>query len=102
MCVALVGGMDRLRRDYENAARRCGVKLKVFTGKESCLIDKLGRVDRTILFTSMISHNARTEVMQKSRSMGIPVTFLHSNGVSSLRQCLAELIAKREEEACAL
>ena len=103
MCVALVGGMDRLKRDYENAARRCGVKLKVFTGKESCLVDKMGRVDMAILFTSMISHNARTEVMQKSRSMGIPVTFLHSNGVSSLRQCLSELIAKRsEEEACAL
>lgn len=102
MCIALVGGMDRLKRDYENTARRCGVKLKVFTGKESCLVDKMGQVDMAILFTSMISHNARTEVMQKSRSMGIPVTFLHSNGVSGLRQCLAALVAKRGEEACAL
>lgn len=102
MCVALVGGMDRLKRDYENAARRCGVKLKVFTGKESCLVDKMGRVDMAILFTSMISHNARTEVMQKSKSMGIPVTFLHSNGVSGLRQCLTQMIAQHEDAACAL
>ena len=102
MCVALVGGMDRLKKDYENAAKRCGVTLKVFTGKESCLVDKMGRVDMAILFTSMISHNARTEVMQKSRSMGIPVTFLHSNGVSSLRQCLTDIIAQREESTCAL
>lgn len=102
MCVALVGGMDRLKRDYENAAKRCGVKLKVFTGKESCLVDKMGNPDMAILFTSMISHNARTEVMQKSRSLGIPVTFLHSNGVSSLRTCLTELMTKKEEEACAL
>ena len=102
MCVALVGGMDRLKRDYENAAKRCGVKLKIFTGKESCLVDKMGSPDMAILFTSMISHNARTEVMQRSRTLGIPVTFLHSNGVSSLRACLMELMAKKEEEACAL
>lgn len=102
MCVALVGGMDRLKRDYENAAKRCGVTLKIFTGKESCLVNKMGRPDRAILFTSMISHNARAEVMQKSKSLGIPVTFLHSNGVSSLRQCLKDLMAEREEAACAL
>jgi len=94
--------MDRLRRDYENAAKRCGVKLKVFTGKESCLVDKMGCPDMAILFTSMISHNARTEVMQRSKSLGIPVTFLHSNGVSSLRQCLQGLVAGKEETACAL
>ena len=102
MCVALVGGMDRLKREYETAAKRCGVKLKVFTGKESCLVDKMGCPDMAILFTSMISHNARTEVMQRSKTLGIPVTFLHSNGVSSLRQCLNDLMEKRKETTCAL
>ena len=104
MCVALVGGMDRLKRDYENAAKRCGVKLKVFTGKESCLVDKMGCPDMAILFTSMISHNAKTEVMQHSRSRGIPVHFLHTNGVSGLRRCLACLMATEQEEetVCAL
>lgn len=94
MCVALVGGLDRLKHDYEKAAKRCGVKLKIFTGKESCLADKMGRVDMAILFTSMVSHNARTEVMQRSKSLGIPVTFLHSNGVSGLRQYLSDLVTR--------
>jgi len=102
MCVAIVGGLDRLKRDYENAAKRCGVKLKVFTGKESCLADKIGRVDMAILFTSMVSHNARTEVMQRSKSLGIPVAFLHSNGVSGLRQYLSDLVVKGEESQCVL
>lgn len=101
MCVALVGGMDRLKRNYESAAKRCGVTLRIFTGKESCLVEKMGNPDMAILFTSMISHNARTEVMQRSRTLGIPVTFLHSNGVSGLRACLRELVAKQEERACA-
>lgn len=95
MCVALVGGMDRLKKEYENAAKKCGVTLKVFTGKESCLVDKMGNPDMAILFTSMISHNARTEVMQRSRSLGIPVRFLHTNGVSGLRNCLKGILAER-------
>jgi len=31
MCVALIGGMDRLERDYETEARKHGVELRVFT-----------------------------------------------------------------------
>ena len=96
MCVALVGGMDRLKKEYENAAKKCGVTLKVFTGKESCLVDKMGNPDMAILFTSMISHNARTEVMQRSRSLGIPVHFLHTNGVSGLRNYLKGLLAEQQ------
>lgn len=98
MCVALVGGMDRLKRDYESAAKKCGVTLKTFTGKESCLVDKMGTPDMAIVLTSMISHNARTEVMQRSKSLGIPVRFLHTCGVSSLRQCLSSIMAERNTD----
>ena len=103
MCVALVGGMDRLKRDYESAAKKCGVTLKIFTGKESCLVDKMGSPDMAILFTAMISHNAKAEVMQHSRSKGIPVHFLHTHGVSSLRRCLSCLMEQpKEMDTCAL
>lgn len=99
MCVALVGGMDRLKKDYESAAKKCGVTLKIFTGKEACLVDKMGNPDMAILFTRMISHNAKTEVMQRSRSLGIPVRFLHTNGVSGLRQFLTGIMAEGQKEA---
>ena len=101
MCVALIGGMDRLKRDYESAARKCGVTLKTFTGKESCLVDKMGTPDMTILLTNMISHNARTEVLQRSKALGVPVRFLHSCGVSSVRQCLSCIMAERKAKAAA-
>jgi hypothetical protein len=93
MCVALVGGLDRLKREYESAARTCGVTLKVFTGKESCLVDKMGSPDMTILLTAMVSHNARYDVVQRSRTLGIPVVFLHTNGISGLKQRLADIVA---------
>jgi hypothetical protein len=101
MCVALVGGMDRLKRDYESVAKKCGVTLKTFTGKESCLVDKMGVPDMAILLTNMISHNARTEVLQRTKALGIPVHFLHSCGVSSLKHCLACIMAERTRDTAA-
>jgi hypothetical protein len=92
MWIALVGGMNRLKRNYEKAAAQCGVSLKVFTGKESGLAEKIGSPDLTILLTSMISHSAKIGVVQRSRSLGIPVHFLHSNGVSGLRQYLTDIL----------
>jgi hypothetical protein len=98
MCVALVGGLDRLKREYESAARSCGVTLKVFTGKESCLAEKIGTPDMAILLTAMISHNARYDVVQRSRGLGIPVVFLHTNGISGLRQRLADIMADKKNQ----
>ena len=96
MSITLVGGMTRLRRDYENAAKQLGVDLTVYTGKESCLAEKIGAPDLTILLTDMLSHNARTRVLQKSRRMGIPVHFLKSNGVSGLRRYIGTLVAEAD------
>ncbi|MDR1242886.1 MAG: DUF2325 domain-containing protein [Deltaproteobacteria bacterium] len=39
----------------------------------------------------MISHKARTKILQRSKALGIPVIFLHSSGVSSLSRCLRGL-----------
>lgn len=91
MCATLIGGMDRLHRDYINSARDRGVALKVFTGKENHIADKVGSADHVILFTNMVSHAARREVMQHARANNIPVHLLHSCGVSTLRQCLDNL-----------
>ena len=94
MSVALIGGMTRLRREYEHAAKQLGVALTVFTGKESCLAEKIGTPDLTILLTDMLSHNALTRVLQKSKRAGTPVRFLKSNGVSGLRRCIGALVAE--------
>ncbi|BBD06746.1 DUF2325 domain-containing protein [Desulfovibrio ferrophilus] len=88
MCAAVIGGMDRLKRDYINAAKREGVKLKVFTGKENRIAPKLGSASLIILFTNQLSHAARRDVINHAKKNNIPVEQAHSCGVSSLRECL--------------
>ncbi len=93
MCAALVGGMDRLKRDYMNEAERNGIKLKCFTGKERKNSGSLGNVDFVVLFTNKVSHKARKDVLSSLKNRDIPVIQSHSCGVSSLRDCLNEATA---------
>lgn len=90
MCAALVGGMDRLKRDYMNEARKNGVKLKCYTGKERKISGSLGKVDFVVLFTNKVSHKARKDVLAALRGSDTPIIMRHSCGVSSLRECLGE------------
>lgn len=90
MCVALVGGMDRLKREYIEAANEMGVNLKVFTGKERSIKNQLGELDMLILFTGKVSHAARHEAVKHARANSIPVEMIHSSGVSSLRRCFEQ------------
>lgn len=89
MCAVLIGGMDRLKRDYMSAAKKHGVKLVCYNGAECSLEAKLGSPDMLIMFTNMISHEARKKVMSVSKSQNIPLQMRHSCGVSSLRSCFA-------------
>ena len=78
MCVTLIGGMDRLKKDYMAAAEQGGHSLKFITRNERNFVDKIGNPDALIVFTNKISHESRN----------IPLQMVHSCGVSSLRECL--------------
>jgi hypothetical protein len=96
MCVALIGGMDRLERQYINEAERVGVDIKVFTKPEANMASKIGRVDAVVIFTNKVSHKAKRDVMNVAKARKIPVFMYHSCGICTLRDCLSCI--KREKE----
>ncbi|MEZ0329672.1 MAG: DUF2325 domain-containing protein [Dissulfuribacterales bacterium] len=91
MCVALIGGMDRLEREYKNEAERFGINLKVFTRSENRLGSKIKGVDALVIFTNKISHTARNEAKKIIKTGNIPVFRYHSCGVCTLRECFQHL-----------
>lgn len=92
MCVALIGGMDRLERHYVVEAERFGIELKVFTKFETKIASKIKNVDALVIFTNKVSHKARGEVMSIARAENIPVLMYHSCGICTLRDCFNCLI----------
>jgi hypothetical protein len=87
MGIALVGGMDRMKKSYEKEARKAGLKLKHFTGKERGIGQRIGNVGYVVLLTDKLSHAARKEVMSHAKSSSIPVYQFHSSGLSTVRDC---------------
>ena len=88
MCVTLIGGMDRLYKDYIAAAKEKGHSLKCISRNERNFTEKIGNHDAMIVFTNKISHEAKRKAVQVARSRNIPLQMVHSCGVSSLRECL--------------
>lgn len=88
MCIALIGGMDRLEKHYLDEAIRAGIELQVFTKAENNIGAKLKKVDAVVIFTNMVSHRAKKEAMNAARFNNIPVFMHHSCGVCTLRECL--------------
>ena len=89
MCVALIGGMDRLERNYINEAERLGVELKVYTKSETGIASKIKHVDAVVIFTNRVSHQVKKEVMNTAKAKNIPVFQYHSCGICTLRNCLS-------------
>ena len=88
MCVALIGGMDRLKRHYINEAKQFGVGLKVFTKHKTGIPSRIKNVDAVVIFTNKVLHRAKKEVMNIAKTKRIPVLMYHSCGICTLRNCL--------------
>jgi hypothetical protein len=88
MCIALIGGMDRLERHYRNEAGKFGMDLKVFNTSEIGIASKMKNADAVVIFTNKVSHRARKEAMNAARLRNVPVYQYHSCGVCTLRDCL--------------
>lgn len=89
MCVALIGGMDRLERNYICEAEKLGIDIRVFTKPEVNITSKIKNVDAVVIFTNKVSHKAKKEVMNVAKLRNIPVFMYHSCGICTLRNCLS-------------
>ncbi len=92
--IALIGGLDRLRRHYVNAAEQSGVNLTVYTKKAVNLDTKIQNQDAVVIFTNKISHGTKIIAMSVAKSKKIPVVMSHSCGICSLKDCIECLINK--------
>lgn len=101
MCVALIGGMDRLERQYLEEAEKFGIDLRVFTSSETRMHSKIRNVDAMVIFTNKVSHQVKKQAVVAAKANNIPVFLHHSCGICTLRECLGciNTIRGRRESA---
>jgi hypothetical protein len=93
VCIAVIGGMDRLERHYRKEAERSGVELRVFNRSEANIEAKLKHVDALVIFTNKVSHQVKIEAIKAVKARSVPVVLQHSCGVCTFRNCLSCLVS---------
>lgn len=98
MCVALIGGMDRLEKHYTEEATKHNIKLKVFTKIGKNTMKKIGEVDAVVIFTNKVSHGLTNTIKRYCYSKNIPFLMVHSCGISTLKNCIENIKNKKNEK----
>jgi hypothetical protein len=92
MSIAVIGGMDRLKRDYQKVGVKYGVDIYHFERGRQGLQKRLGRMDAMVIFTGRISHNAMKQARSVATAGGARVIMSRACGLSSLGRCLDRII----------
>ncbi len=95
MSIAIIGGMDRLKRDYRKVGVKYGVDIYHFERCRPRLEKRLGGMDAIVIFTGRTSHNAMKQARSVATAAGARVIMSRACGLSSLGRCLDRII--REE-----
>ena len=90
MSVVIVGGNDKMIRQYEDLCKNYKCKVKVFTQPSSNLREKIGRPDLMILFTNTVCHKMIVTATQTAGKNNIEIARSHSSSATALKKILSQ------------
>lgn len=88
MSIVIIGGNERMEKQYKEICKEYKCKAKVFTKMVSSLKDQIGSPDLMILFTSTVSHKMVRCAVSESEKNDIAIERSHSSSASALRTIL--------------
>lgn len=92
MSVVIVGGHDKMTKDYIRVCKKYNCKAKVFTQMETGLKDKIGMPDAVILLTDVVSHKLVRTAKKEADKKNITIIRNHNSTVSSLETVLKNIV----------
>ena len=90
MSVVILGGNERMVREYKELCREYQCSAKVIPKMGGTLKGRLGSPDLVVMFTDTISHKMIRNAMNETRGQDTVVTRCRSGSMSSLRAVLRE------------
>ena len=89
MSIVIIGGNERMERNYENLCKKHGCKAKVFCKPCVGMRDRMGNPDLLILFTHTVSHKMVQSALA-GLNQGTKIVRSHTSSMASLREILKE------------
>lgn len=91
MSVVIVGGNERMERDYKNLCKEYDCTAKVIMHMSSALKD-IGRPDLLVLFTGTASHKMVSRALNCVKGQNVSVARCRTSSMSALRNVLDQHI----------
>ncbi|PIR01020.1 MAG: DUF2325 domain-containing protein [Nitrospinae bacterium CG11_big_fil_rev_8_21_14_0_20_45_15] len=92
MTIAVLGGLDRLKRSYEEKGKELGMDIRVFSQGIPNMAQRLSQVNGIVILTGTVGHRMVGEALKAAKQHCIPVERSHSSGMSSFSRQLHEFI----------
>ncbi len=89
MSVVIIGGNERMKRQYEEICQSYGCSAKVYTKENGAIKKKIGCPDLLICFSKTVSHKMVNAAKQEAKKVGFPIEHCHSSSSSALSEVLA-------------
>ncbi len=88
MTVLVVGGNERMKRDYINLAKEKGYKTKVILNMSSKALKDFGNPGAVVMFTSTMSHKLKAVIETQAKRKEIPLIKHYNSSKVSFMECL--------------
>lgn len=90
MSVVIIGGHERMVRQYEEICAKHGCNAKVFVKERSGFKRNLGNPDLMILLTNTVSHKMVKSAVSEAKRNKIEIARAHSSSGSALAHVLLQ------------
>ena len=90
MSIVIIGGHDRMVRQYETICKKHNCKAKIFTQMPSFFYNKIGNPDLVVLFTNTVSHKMVRCAVSEAKNKNIEVVRSHSSSQAALTEILEQ------------
>ena len=93
MSIVIIGGHDRMIRQYETICKKHNCKAKIFTQMSASMDKQMGTPDLFILFTNTVSHKMVKTAVDEAKRKNVEVVRCHTSSGSALENILKEYVA---------
>ena len=88
MSIVIIGGHDRMVRQYHDICKAYKCKAKVFTQMTGDLKRRVGKPDLFVLLTNTVSHKMGKGALEEAKRNNIDVVSCHTSSKAALEEIL--------------
>lgn len=89
MSVVIIGGNERMVRQYKNLCEEYSCDAKVYP-KQNSSLKGIGNPDLMVLFTSTVSHKMVRNALNETKGQNVRIIRSHTSSMSALKMILEE------------